>query len=189
MTQKAYLNFLNMIEKLKCNTRHSWTSTGRQESVAEHSFRLCIMAMLLKDEMPEIDNDRLIKMCLLHDFGEAITGDIPSFYKTEEDESIEKGAINQPIAPLDEPLRGEMGSIFAEIEEQKTPESRIMRALDKLEVLIQHNEADISTWIDIEYQLNLTYGEAEANIHPYLKELRALLKHMAEEKIRQSTDM
>ena len=49
MKQRQYIDFLNKIEKLKCNTRHSWTSSGRQESVAEHSWRLAVMAMLQLD--------------------------------------------------------------------------------------------------------------------------------------------
>ena len=50
MNQREYIKFLNVIEKLKCNTRHSWTSSGRHESVAEHSWRLAVMAMLCADE-------------------------------------------------------------------------------------------------------------------------------------------
>lgn len=69
MNCRQYIDFLNAIEKLKCNTRHSWTSNGRQESVAEHSWRLAIMAMLCADEYPALNIDKVIKMCLIHDFG------------------------------------------------------------------------------------------------------------------------
>ena len=80
MNYRNYITFLNTIEKLKCNTRHSWTSTGRQESVAEHSWRLAVMAMLCADEYPDLDMNKVIKMCLIHDFGEALTGDIPAMW-------------------------------------------------------------------------------------------------------------
>ena len=51
MDIRAYVrNFLAVAEKLKCNTRHSWTSTGRRASVAEHSWRLALMAYLVRDE-------------------------------------------------------------------------------------------------------------------------------------------
>ena len=86
MDNIKYIKFLNVIEKLKCNTRHSWTSSGRHESVAEHSWRLAVMAMLCTDEYPNLDINKVIKMCLIHDFGEAVTGDIPAFLKNEEDE-------------------------------------------------------------------------------------------------------
>ena len=55
MNPEKYIEFLNKIEKLKCNTRHSWTSSGRHESVAEHSWRLAVMAMLCADEYPNLD--------------------------------------------------------------------------------------------------------------------------------------
>lgn len=71
MEHRAFIEFLNKIEKLKCNTRHSWTSTGRQESVAEHSWRLAVMAMLCEDEYPDLNISKVIKMCLIHDIGEA----------------------------------------------------------------------------------------------------------------------
>ena len=94
MKQREFIEFMNIIENLKCNTRHSWTSSGRQESVAEHSWRLAVMAMLCKNEYPELDTDKVIKMCLIHDFGEAITGDIPAFLKTEDNEKAEDVAVS-----------------------------------------------------------------------------------------------
>ena len=79
MNPTAYLSILSVAERLKCNTRHSWTSSGRHESVAEHSWRLALMAMLAADEFPDLDMDRVIRMCIIHDLGEAFTGDIPAF--------------------------------------------------------------------------------------------------------------
>jgi ABC-type sulfate/molybdate transport systems ATPase subunit len=60
-------------EKLKCNTRHCYTSSGRHESVAEHSWRIALMAMLLTEEFPEADMNKVIRMCLIHDLGEAFS--------------------------------------------------------------------------------------------------------------------
>ena len=76
MDSRAFLDFLKVAERLKCNTRHSYTSSGRHESVAEHSWRLTVMAYFMQDEFPEADIDKVIKMCMFHDMGEAITGDI-----------------------------------------------------------------------------------------------------------------
>ena len=89
MEIRRLLDFLKTAEQLKCNTRHSYTSSGRLESVAEHSWRLALMAMLVGDEFPELDMDKVIKMCLIHDMGEAITGDIPAFEKTDKDRKVE----------------------------------------------------------------------------------------------------
>lgn len=89
MRPDELLSILSVAEKLKCNTRHSDTSNGRRESVAEHSWRLSLMAMLLEDEFPEVDINRVIKMCLIHDLGEAFTGDIATFDKTSQDSEKE----------------------------------------------------------------------------------------------------
>ena len=84
MEAGKFLDLMHLAENLKNNTRHSWTSTGRRESVAEHSWRLTVMAYFVKDEFPEADIDRVIRMCMFHDMGEAFTGDIPAFEKKGE---------------------------------------------------------------------------------------------------------
>ena len=69
MDSRVFLDFLKIAERLKCNTRHSYTSSGRHESVAEHSWRLTMMAYFMQDEFPEADIDKVIKMCIFHDMG------------------------------------------------------------------------------------------------------------------------
>ena len=72
------LNFLREAESLKSTLRSGHTSSGRLESVAEHTWRLCLLAMALAPEFPEVDAHRLMKICLIHDLGEALQGDIPA---------------------------------------------------------------------------------------------------------------
>ena len=134
MEPKEFLAFLARLEKLKCNTRHSWTSSGRHESVAEHSWRLAMLAMLLRDALPEVDMDKVLRMCLIHDVGEAVTGDIPSFQKTDSNEETERQAIAELLSPLPDGLRWELTALFAEMDALATPEARVYKALDKLEV-------------------------------------------------------
>lgn len=172
MEIRAFLDFLSIAEKLKCNTRHSYTSSGRHESVAEHSWRLALMAYLVKDEFPDVNIDRVIQMCLFHDMGEAVTGDIPAFEKTKQDEAVEDSAVSQLLEHLPEPYYGEVGELFREMQEQQTTEAKLYKALDKLEALIQHNEADLSTWIPLEYDLQMTYGTKECSFAHYINELR-----------------
>lgn len=182
MNPSEFLSFLGVLEKLKCNTRHSWTSTGRHETVAAHSWRLCAMAFLLKDELPGVDMDKVLKMCLIHDFGEAVTGDIPAFDKTERDEEDEVRAVAQMLSPLPDSLREELTALFAEMDALCTPEARVYKALDKMEAVIQHNEAPLDTWLPKEYALQLTYGAENAMEFPYLKALRDEARRMTEEK-------
>lgn len=176
MTPKKILDFLGVAEKLKSVLRHSWTSTGRQESVAEHSWRLCVFAWLLKHKFPDIDMDKVIRMCLFHDLGEALTGDIPSFKKTDGDEHDEKKAISRILGMLDEDLRTELEALFREMEEKKTREARLYKTLDKLEAVIQHNEAPLETWIPLEYELNVTYADDNVKGNPFLEELREQIR-------------
>jgi putative hydrolase of HD superfamily len=172
MEPRELINFMSIAEKLKCNTRHSWTSTNRHESVAEHSWRLSLMAYFIQDEFPEADINKVILMCIFHDLGEAITGDIPAFNKTKKDEEIEDKEITQLINTLPESYREKLSHLFKEMNELQTLEARIYKALDKMETLVQHNEADISTWLPLEYKLNLEYGEEAVSFSSYMKELR-----------------
>ena len=177
------LDFLKTAEQLKCNTRHSYTSSGRLESVAEHSWRLALMAMLVGDEFPELDMDKVIKMCLIHDMGEAFTGDIPAFEKTDKDSEKEADVLGEWVKTLPEPFDKEMAELYQEMEAQQTLESRIYKALDKLEALIQHNESDIKTWIPLEYDLQMTYGDEQVKFSDYLTELRDQVREDSVRKI------
>ncbi len=183
MNIRQYIQFLNTIEKLKCNTRHSWTSSGRRESVAEHSWRLSVMAMLCADEYPEIDINKVIKMGLVHDFGEAVTGDIPAFLKTDEDEKKEEKAIESLLRALPEAQKTELSELFSEMSALKTDEAKLFKALDNLEAVLSHNEADISTWIEREYEENLTYGTQNCEWSQWTKSFREELKQDSERKI------
>ena len=74
MDTREYLEILHVAEKLKDTLRHSATSKGRAESVAEHSWRVSLMALLLRHEFPDIDNNKVVTMCLIHDLGECFMG-------------------------------------------------------------------------------------------------------------------
>lgn len=188
MNIKKFIEIMSVAEKLKNNTRHSWTSSNRHESVAEHSWRLSLMAYLVKDEFPDADINKVILMGICHDLGEAITGDIPSFNKTESDEIIENREVHQLLSNLPEPYKKELFMLFLEMNAQKTIEAKIYKALDKMEALIQHNEADISTWIPLEYEENLTYGEKEVEFSKYMKELKRAIYEDSIKKIQCSRE-
>ena len=183
MNHRQYIDFLNIIEKLKCHTRHSYTSTGRRESVAEHSWRLAVMAMLCADEYPDLDINKVIKMCLVHDFGETLTGDIAAFYKTEAHEEKEEKALETVLQQLPDNYRKELSILFDEMEEMNSPEAKLYKSLDNLEAVISHNEASISTWIPLEFEENLTYGEANCKWSEWTKQLREVLKQDTLDKI------
>jgi len=184
MQPKQLIEFLNIIGNLKTNTRHVWSENGRQESVAEHSWRLTVMALLIAGEFPDINMEKVIKMCLIHDFGEAITGDIPSFWKTQQDEEKEDLAITDLLQRLPNEIATDFTELFKEMAQLKTNEAKLFKALDKMEALVSHNESPLETWLELEYKENLIYGEEEAAHSDYLMKLREELKKETIRKIK-----
>ena len=180
MDARKLIEFLRVAERLKDAPRHCWTSGGRRESVAEHSWRAALMAMLMIDEFPGLDIDRVIRMCLVHDLGEALTGDIPTFVKTDDDRAVEAAGLDGLIGTLPDPWPGELRALFAEMDAQQTDEAKLYKALDRMEAIQQHNESDPATWLPLEYALNLTYGEQNAAFSPYLAGLRAEMRRDTE---------
>lgn len=183
MNPRALLEALHVAERLKDATRHCYTSGGRHESVAEHSWRMTLMAYWVKDEFPEADMDKVLRMCLIHDLGEAFTGDIPTFLKTEADEAREEALLGEWVDKLPAPFRDEMAALYAEMAARETLEAKIYKAMDSLEAVIQHNESDIATWEDHEYDLNLTYADDKVAFSPYLVALRQAVREDTLEKI------
>ena len=183
MQPKDLLAALHVAERLKNVTRHCDTSGGRRESVAEHSWRLALMAFWLRDEFPELDMDKVVRMCLIHDLGEAFTGDIPSFLKTAADEDREEALLFAWVDSLPEPFRTEMNALYREMAARQTPEAKLYKALDNLEAVIQHNESDLASWSENEFTLNLTYGFDKAAWSPVLLALREAVRRETEEKI------
>ena len=169
--------------RLKDVTRHCDTARGRRESVAEHSWRLTLLAYFVSDEFPEADLTKLLKMCLIHDLGEAFTGDIPSFEKTAASEAREDELLDGWVASLPEPFRAEMQALYAEMNALESLEARIYKALDNLEAVIQHNEAPLSTWLPLEYDLQMTYGTDKAAFSEYLTRLRDEVREDSRRKI------
>lgn len=183
MEPQDLLNALHVAERLKDATRHCDTSGGRHESVAEHSWRLALMAYWLRDDFPGLDMDRVIRMCLIHDLGEAFTGDIPSFNKTQADEAREETLLFRWVDSLPEPFRGEMRALYREMAARESPEAKLFKALDNLEAVIQHNESDLSTWSENEFSLNLVYGYDKAAWSPVLLALRDAVREETEARI------
>ena len=188
MEPRELLDALAVADRLKDTTRHCYTVGGRHESVAEHSWRISLMAMLLTKEFPEADMDKVIRMCLIHDMGEAFTGDIPTFEKTNADTRKEDDILLNWVNTLPEDAREEWAALLTEMNAMETQEAKIYKALDKMEAVIQHNESPLSTWIPDEYELNRTYGWDKAAFSPYLTALRQEMLEDTERKIAAGLD-
>jgi putative hydrolases of HD superfamily len=117
---KQMIAFLTFAEGLKNVLRHSYTSAGRRESVAEHTWMLCLMAMLIFEEIAlEVDQLRVLKMLIIHDLPEIITGDIPTFDKhgiAAQAQQDELEAMEQLVAALPPELRQHILDLHHEYE-------------------------------------------------------------------------
>jgi putative hydrolase of HD superfamily len=172
---EGVLTFLRSAERLKLVTRSGCTSAGQPESVAEHTWRLCLMAMLLYGETPGVDLARLLRMCLIHDLGEAIGGDVPAPAQTADSGKAdrERADLLELTAPLPPELRREIVALWDEYEAAATPEARLAKGLDKLETILQHTQGRNPA--DFDYAFNLAYGQRYTAADPVLAALRARL--------------
>ncbi len=169
------LDFLRHAEQLKNTIRSAHTSAGRPESVAEHTWRLCLMALVFKPHFPAVDFERLIKICIIHDLGEALGGDIPA---PEQGQAGAKAADERAdllhlLAPLPITLQDEITTLWDEYEAAATPEAQLAKALDKLETILQHNQGKNPA--DFDYHFNLGYGRQYTSDDPLIATIRQVL--------------
>ncbi|HET7423846.1 MAG TPA: HD domain-containing protein [Gemmatimonadales bacterium] len=166
------LAFLRAAERLKTVTRSGWTSTGQAESVAEHTWRLCLMAMLLYGRAPGVDLARLLRMCLIHDLGEAIRGDVPAPAQAGPGakSADERADLLELTAPLPADLREEIVALWDDYEAAESTEARVAKGLDKLETILQHTQGLNPS--DFDYDFNLGYGRRFTENDPVLAALR-----------------
>ena len=172
MGPRELLDILHVAERLKDTPRHCTTSRGRTESVAEHSWRMALMALLLRSEFPALDMERVTAMALVHDLGECFTGDIPTFRKTDADRRREDTLLREWVDSLPAGVSEDLRALYREMDEGRTAEAKICRALDKLEAVIQHNESPLATWSENEYELNRTYAFDAVAFDEWLTRLR-----------------
>ncbi|PYB84276.1 HAD family hydrolase [Pseudomonas soli] len=169
------LDFLRQAEQLKSVLRSAHTSTGRAESTAEHTWRLCLMAITFADELGDLDLLKVLKMCLVHDLGEAISGDVPAVSKHgfPDKSQQERDDLLQLMASLDTPLREEIMGLWEDYEAATSAEAQAVKALDKLETLLQHNQGRNPPGFD--YAFNLDYGKRYTAATPLFEALRGLI--------------
>ncbi|MEM7509405.1 MAG: HD domain-containing protein [Bacteroidota bacterium] len=180
----SVLFFLKVAEGLKNTLRSSHTSNGREESVAEHTWRLCLLAMMLQKYYPNINYNRLIKILLIHDMGEIINGDIPAIYQdpTVDKSHEERKDFLEVISPLTEEQQAEMLELWDEYNEVSSPEAQLAKALDKIETVLQH--LDGKNPDDFDYEFNLGYGTKYTSLDPVISYLRGYVDDETRKRIK-----
>ena len=179
---KNFHAFIQSAGKLKDTLRSGRTSTGRQESTAEHSWRLALMAVTLQDDVPELDIARVLQLCIVHDLGEALGGDVPAPQCTDAAEKSERERrdLAALLAPLDQDRRAHLAGLWEEYELGYTPEAIFVKGLDKLETITQHNQG--SNPPDFDHAFNLGYGAARTAAHPLLDAMRRIVDEETRER-------
>lgn len=169
------LAFIREAERLKSVLRSGHTSSGRPESTAEHTWRLCLLALTLQDVLGPLDFERVLKLCIVHDLGEALGGDVPAtLQQPGTDKSArERADLIELTRTLPATLQGELLALWEEYEHASTHEARVVKALDKMETIIQHNQGANPPGFD--HAFNLAYGRRYLDELPVLAELRALV--------------
>jgi putative hydrolase of HD superfamily len=172
---KQILEFLQRCERLKDTVRSSFTSQGNQESVAAHSWRLCLMALTLEDYFPNINISHVLKICIIHDLGEALSGDVPAPEQlgSPPKAETERDDLFQLMDGLSSSIQQNITALWEEYEQAATSEAKLAKALDKLETIIQHNQGDNPPNFD--YYFNLEYGTEYTDYHPIIKKLRDMI--------------
>jgi putative hydrolase of HD superfamily len=172
---EGVLTFLRDAERLKTVTRSGWTTEGEPESVAAHTWRLCLMAMLLYGRTPGVDLAKLLEMCLVHDLGEAIGGDVPAPAQSPGSDKAgrERADLLHLAASLPPALRDHIVALWDEYEAASSPEAKLAKGLDKLETILQHTQGRNPA--DFDYAFNLGYGRRFTEADPVLAALRERL--------------
>ena len=176
MTDIAGLRaFLGAAAALKDQPRNSWTVEGRHESVAEHSWRVALIALALAAEQDGLDLGRVLAMAIVHDLGEAISGDAPAITRPDKAAKTarERADLATLLAPAPPAVREAITALWEECQAAETPEARFVKAADKLETVMQHAEGANPPGFD--YGFNLDYGRGETDAVPAVAALRALI--------------
>lgn len=168
--------FFKDIEPLKDTLRTGMTRQGRQESVAEHSWRLATMAVILcPTYFPTLDLKKVMEMCLIHDLGEVINGDIPAPLQvnTPDKSEHERRDFIEVCKALPEDFATGLLDVWDEYEGASSPEARFVKAIDKIESILQHNQGNFAP--DFDHAFDLSYGQQYMTVDPIIEELRKMV--------------
>ena len=134
------LDFFKTAVNLKNISRQGWInklSLKHPESVADHSYSMAIMGMVISD-LENYNSEKILKMILLHDLAESKIGDYtPNQISKENKIKIENNAYDEIINALPDAIKLQYAQIWEEYQKQESPESKIVHQIDKLEMALQ----------------------------------------------------
>ena len=142
------VDFLHLTQALKTTPRTGWVNHGvdKPESIADHMYRMSLMAMVAAKSMPELNQDRCVKLALIHDLAEAIVGDITPHdpVTKEEKRKMESDAIRKMRDVLGDALGGEeIERLWHEYEDGVTPEAKLLKVRTRSATAIARFSRDV----------------------------------------------
>ena len=178
------IRFIKEIENLKSVTRTAWTKTGRRESTAEQSWRLAMLLMVLREDFKDLDIDKAIKMSLVHDLGELYDGDISAKLQNDNDNKayMEEKAMRRMLTTLPDGISEKIYDLWKEYNECSTKEAKLVKAMDKLETIVQHNQGNNPE--DFDYEFNLQYGKQYFMDNEILEYMRYIIDEDTKESVK-----
>ncbi|WP_153771506.1 HD domain-containing protein [Labrenzia sp. CE80] len=174
------IGFVQVAEALKDTLRSARTGQGRVESTAEHTWRLCLMIILFEADLADVDVLKLLKICVIHDLGEAISGDVPAPSQSSDDgrAARERQDLLTLCKALPEDLSAEVVMLWDEYADAKSPEAILAKGFDKIETMLQHVKGRNEP--DFDYAFNLGYSREATGRHPLLRNLRSLTDNLTQ---------
>ncbi len=134
------IDIFNTIVHLKKIPRQGWIEKAKiknPESVADHSYSMAVITMILS-EVNELDSNKTVKMSLLHDLAESITGDItPESMEKNDKKKLENNAMKKILQKLPTQIQENYQKVWQEYQDNKTKEAKFVHDMDKLEMAIQ----------------------------------------------------
>lgn len=172
---EGVLAFIKKAENLKNTLRYSFTSNGNQESSAEHSWRLSLFVMLCASSFPHLNLEKALKLAIIHDLPEAVCGDTPAIYREKYAAKVneERNALAEIVQSLTPQVQNDIVELWEEYESGKTEEAKYVKALDKLETLIQHNQG--VNPLEFDYNFNITYGSELVKENEILSKIKQMI--------------
>ena len=133
-------NFIEKVLELKDVPRQGWKEKlemNNPESVADHSYSTTVMSMIFSD-LAGLNNEKIIRMALLHDLAESIIGDITPNSITKNEKIIKENiAMKQILKNLPNKIAKQYFEIWNEYQKNSSEESKLLHDIDKLEMALQ----------------------------------------------------
>ena len=133
-------NFFFQIANLKNIPRTGWKTKlhiSNPESVADHSYMMTVMAMIMSD-IKNLNTEKIIKMSLLHDWAESKIGDfMPDEIAPDKKIALEENAMNEILGILPHAIKDDYSTIWNEYQDMISSESKLVHEIDKLEMALQ----------------------------------------------------